>query len=148
MKELRTQKKTNCPVFPSLMSHVYRHCKTFGGKKIKSVQVLNCVIRSTVNNLQGASLVKSLLWGRQWREVLWAAVSLAPGFCLHFHYISSTLSDASIPFPISRLGFNLLTLTARLTSPSCATQGNRRGLILQHMNQGKMKCTPDAFRWF
>lgn len=38
--------------------------------------------------------------------------SHVPGFCLHFHYISTILSDAYILSPIPWLGFNLLTLSA------------------------------------
>lgn len=74
--------------------------------------------------------------------------SHVPGFCLHFHYISTILSDAYILSPIPWLGFNLLTHSAHSQLAVLCHTGNRRGVILQHMNQGKMKCTPDAFRWF
>lgn len=50
------------------------------------------------------------------------------GFCLHFYYISTILSDAYILSPISRLGFNLLTHSAH--SPRCPMphRGIREGL--------------------
>lgn len=65
-------------------------------------------------------------------EILWAGVSLVSGFCLHFHYISSILSDAYILSPISRLGFNLLTHSAH--SPRCPVphRESERGYITAH----------------
>lgn len=59
-------------------------------------------------------------------------LSLVPGFCLHFHYISTILSDAYILSSISWLGFNLLTHSAH--SPCCpVTHGeSERAYITAH----------------
>lgn len=54
------------------------------------------------------------------------------GFCLHFHYIPTILSDAYILSPISWLGFNLLTHSAH--SPHCPEphRESERGYITAH----------------
>lgn len=57
---------------------------------------------------------------------------LRQGFCLHFHYISTLLSDAYILSPIWWLGFNLLTHSAH--SPRCPVphRESERGYITAH----------------
>lgn len=106
------------------------------------------IIWSTVNNFGGSSLVKSLLWGEKAEGFffLWAAISLAPGFCLHFHYISTTLSDASILFSISlSLGFNL----GPFFDCSAHTEaGEERGCITAHESTQNEMHSPVPSTWF
>lgn len=113
-------------------------------------RLLKNVIQSAVINLWGTRPVGAFLFKGQWWEwkISPADVPLVPGFCLHFHYNSTILSDAYILSSISWLAFNLLT-HSQLSRPAALLHaGNQRGVILQRMNQGKMKWTPDTFRWF
>ncbi len=120
------------------------------GQNSNLPEVLKYVIQSTVNNLQGARLVESLLWKQTIVrvEILRAGVSL---LCQVFVY-TFIISRLYYPMPTSWVqsrGWVLISWRVRLTPLTvlCHTW-NRRRVILQHMNQGKMKCTPDAFRWF
>ena len=110
------------------------------------------VIRSTVNNFSGAGLVKSLLFRRRVEGAFMSSRFLHQVFV--YAFIISLLHYLMPPSQVQSWvwGFNLLTHSAPcsppLASPSCSAPGNLRGVILQRINQGKMKCTPDAFRWF
>lgn len=67
-------------------------------------KVFKYVIQSAVNNLQGARLVETLLLKKnnsEREDFTSRRSSVVLGFCLHFHYIPTIVSDAHILIPIS-----------------------------------------------
>lgn len=111
-------------------------------------EVSKHVIQSAVNNLQGARLVESLLLGKK-RELSFLRASIPP-LCQVFVYTfisaSTIISDATSR--LQQQGRVLISWRTQLTPITVLRhRGNPGGVILQRMNQGKMKCTPDAFRW-